>query len=71
MTDIPRCPVCGSPPEFHWKNYVFGSCSGALKCPGGHIRVQQGYWAGGQSKAKKLLIENWAAAVANSKEGKK
>jgi hypothetical protein len=29
---LQKCPDCGALPEFHWKDYTFGS-SGALKCP--------------------------------------
>lgn len=69
-TDLPRCPDCGMAPEFHWKNYTFGACSGALKCPNDHYRVQQGYWSGSQAKAWKLLIEKWCDVV-QLREGSK
>ncbi|MFK3708552.1 hypothetical protein ACI2JR_27165 [Klebsiella sp. NPDC088457] len=63
---LPVCPECGLSPEFHWKNYTFGACSGALKCPNDHYRVQHGYWAGSKVKAKHALEEKWMAAVNNS-----
>lgn len=69
MSLLRKCPTCGSSPEFHWKNYTFGACSGSLKCPYGHLRVQQGYWAGGQAKAQRVLIEKWDDAVQQLREG--
>lgn len=63
---LPKCPTCGAAPEFHWKNFTFGACSGALKCPYEHYRVQQSYWAGGKKKAKQQLEEKWTAAVNNN-----
>lgn len=61
--NLEKCPDCGAVPEFHWKDYTFGACSGALKCPYDHYRVQQSYWAGGKEKAKNKLKEKWMAAV--------
>ncbi|AUU06371.1 hypothetical protein B1209_12565 [Raoultella planticola] len=58
---LPVCPKCGAAPEFHWKDYRFGSCSGALKCPYDHYRVQESYWAGSRKKAKQNLEEKWIA----------
>ncbi|EMB3264482.1 TPA: hypothetical protein ACS624_002968 [Klebsiella michiganensis] len=63
---LQKCPDCGAVPEFHWKDYTFGSCSGALKCPYDHYRVQHSYWAGSKVKAKQALEEKWVAAVNNS-----
>ncbi|WP_077270206.1 hypothetical protein [Klebsiella sp. LTGPAF-6F] len=60
---LPVCPDCGLPPEFHWKNYTFGSCSGSLKCPNEHYRAQYSYWAGGKNKARHALEQKWAEAV--------
>ncbi|WP_368750310.1 hypothetical protein [Klebsiella aerogenes] len=65
--NLPRCPTCNMQPEFHWKNYTFGACSGALKCPNNHYRVQHGYWAGSQVRAKKELIKKWRDVVAGEK----
>ncbi|HCF7883734.1 TPA: hypothetical protein NIU34_000902 [Klebsiella oxytoca] len=66
MKDLPKCPICGMSPEFHWKDYTFGSCFGALKCPNGHYRVQHGYWAGGKVKAKQMLKRKWMDKVIKS-----
>lgn len=63
---LPVCPTCGLAPEFHWRNYTFGSCSVALKCPYDHIRVQHSYWAGGKANAKEAVEKKWIAAVTNS-----
>lgn len=62
MREIPDCPVCGSAAEFY-----AGACSGALKCPYGHLRVQDSYWAGGMSKSKIRLIEKWSQQVEQKK----
>lgn len=70
MSGLTRCPACGHQPEFHWRDYTFGACSGALRCPFSHIRVQQGYFAGSQAKAKTLLIEQWERAVSEYQGGK-
>ncbi|MDM4342359.1 hypothetical protein QTP15_33290 [Klebsiella oxytoca] len=66
---LQKCPDCGAVPEFHWKDYTFGSCSGALKCPYDHYRVQHSYWACGKNKARHALEQKWAEAV-NKKEVK-
>ncbi|MGS4823274.1 hypothetical protein ACN4GA_30535 [Raoultella terrigena] len=60
---LQKCPDCGAAPEFHWKDYTFGSCSGALKCPNDHYRIQHSYWAGGKKKARQALEQKWAAAI--------
>jgi hypothetical protein len=39
----------------------------ALKCPYGHLRVQDSYWAGGKSKSKIRLIEKWSQQVEQKK----
>lgn len=48
---------------WRFNNMPFGSCSGALKCPFDHYRVQHSYWAGGKNKARRTLEQKWAEAV--------
>lgn len=67
MREIPDCPVCGSAAEFYFRDYQAGACFGVLKCPYGHIRVPDSYWAGGMSKSKIRLIEKWSQQVEQKK----
>ncbi|QIU89340.1 hypothetical protein [Yokenella regensburgei] len=63
IDDLPKCPECGMAPEFHWRDYTFGSCSGALRCPYNHHRVSVSYHAGQKHKARIALECAWVKKV--------
>ena len=67
---LQKCPDCGAAPEFHWKDYTFGSCSGALKCPYDHYRVNLNGPAGSRAQAEKKLAPQWIELVEKISQGK-
>lgn len=63
IDDLPKCPQCGMAPEFHWRDYTFGSCSGALRCPYNHHRVQMSYHAGRKLQTRENLMNQWQEKI--------